>query len=85
MSRNRRESFVRLAEKRVNKTIKDIRLIGNLADRSNYRYDDEQVDKIVDALETELQSLKERFERQGEPDFNFRLDDEYEQHENRPQ
>ena len=33
-----RGKFVELAEKRVNKSIKDLRLIGNLANKTNYDY-----------------------------------------------
>ena len=33
-----REKFVELAEKRVSKTLRDLQLIGNLSNRSNYQY-----------------------------------------------
>ncbi len=61
MSKNR-EKFVDLAEKRVVKAIKDIRLIGNLSNRSNYSYEEDEVKKIIGALENELKNLKKRFE-----------------------
>jgi len=60
---HRRERFVALAEKRVTRAIKDIRLIGNLANRSNYSYEDTDVKKIVSALDTELRNLKQQFEK----------------------
>ena len=41
------EKFVELAEKRVNKTIKDLRLIGNLANKTNYDYENIDVKKII--------------------------------------
>ena len=34
--------FVELANKRVNKAIKDIRLIANLGNKGNYSYSEEQ-------------------------------------------
>lgn len=64
MSR-RRERFVVLAEKRVTRAIKDLRLIGNLANKSNYEYEDRDVDKILRTLEIELRALKRRFEIGG--------------------
>lgn len=73
MARDRREKFVVLAEKRVKKTIKDIELIGNLADKSNYCYNDDQVSTIIAALDAELDNLKARFARKGEPDIRFSL------------
>jgi hypothetical protein len=66
-SRNR-ERFVRLAEKRVARTIKDIRLIGNLSNRSNYSYNQDDVRKILGTLETELKNLRHRFETQKSSD-----------------
>jgi len=69
-----REKFVDLAEKRVTRAIKDIRLIGNLSNRSNYSYTDEDVKKIVRALESELANMKKRFETRNETDaISFKL------------
>jgi len=60
-----REKFIELAEKRVSRAIKDIRLIGNLSNRSNYSYTQEDVRKIVKALKDEVDGLKARFEATG--------------------
>jgi len=69
-----RERFVSLAEKRVARTIKDIRLIGNLSNRSNYTYSDDDVKKIVKALDAELANMKKRFETRNElEEVIFRL------------
>ena len=61
MIQRSREKFVELAEKRVNRTIKDIRLIGNLSNRSNYKYEEVDVRLIFTALERELKQARERF------------------------
>ena len=53
--------FKELAEKRVTKTINDIRLIGNLANRSNYVYTEQDAQKICSALEQEIKALKAKF------------------------
>ena len=69
-----RERFVGLAEKRVARAIKDIRLIGNLSNRSNYTQTDEDVKKIVNILNAELGNMKKRFETRNEPEeVVFRL------------
>lgn len=57
-----RQKFVQLAEARVNKTLKDIQLIGNLSNRSNYDFTDEDVERIFKALSQELAACKKRFE-----------------------
>lgn len=70
----RRERFVSLAQKRVTRAIKDLRLIGNLANRSNYSYDQKDGVKIIAALESELKLLKRRFEDGvGAKDIVFKL------------
>lgn len=63
-----RDKFVELAEKRVSKAIKDIRLVGNLSNKSNYSYTDEDVQKIIKALEGEVKKLKQRFNSHGVQD-----------------
>jgi hypothetical protein len=62
MAPQAREKFVDLAQKRVNKTIKDIRLVSNLSNRSNYKYTEEDVRAIFSALEKELRQARERFQ-----------------------
>lgn len=57
-----RQKFVQLAEARVNKTLKDIQLIGNLSNRSNYDYTDEDVERIFKALSQEISACRKRFE-----------------------
>lgn len=59
--RDKSEKFVELANKRVNRAIDDIRLIGNLSNRSNYEYSPEQVAKIFQELQSELAKSRARF------------------------
>ena len=57
----KRQRFVSLAEKRVTRAIKDIRLIGNLSNKNNYSYEEKDVRKILSTLENEVKILKARF------------------------
>lgn len=57
-----REKFVRLATKRVNSAIKAVNLIGNLSNKSNYDYTEEDVSKIFKAIQGELNACKKRFD-----------------------
>ncbi len=71
---NDRIKFVELAEKRVRRALKDIRLIGNLSNRSNYSYTDEDTKKIIRALQNAVNEVKARFERKGEEEeIEFKL------------
>lgn len=57
----KRQKFVELAEARVNKTLKDLQLIGNLSNRSAYEFSDADVRKIFSVLQKALESAKGRF------------------------
>lgn len=61
VSRDARQRFVELANRRVTKAIKDLRLVGNLANRRAYTYEDADAKKIVRALQKEMDVLKARF------------------------
>jgi hypothetical protein len=74
MTTSSRQKFVELAEKRVTRTLRDIRLVGNLSNRSNYKYTDDDVRKIYKALRDALEEMKARFERKGlEKETTFKL------------
>jgi hypothetical protein len=60
-----RQKFVELCEKRVTKAIKAIRLIGNLSNRTNYKYDESDTRKILKALKTEISNMEARFDSRG--------------------
>jgi hypothetical protein len=58
------DRFGRLAERRVTEALRKLRLIGNLANRHNYAYSDEQVKQVLEALESELRHVKARFRQE---------------------
>ena len=59
---DKHERFLRLAESRTNTVIQKIHLIGNLANRSNYDYNEDEVFEIFKAIELEIQRTKKMFE-----------------------
>jgi len=73
-SRNKADKFVELANKRVNKAIKDLKLVCNLSNRKNYTYTEEQAKKIVKALQKEIDAIKQSFQDvDPEQRYEFRL------------
>jgi hypothetical protein len=58
-----RENFVRLAESRTEKTIRAIRILGNLSNPTNYSYTDKDVDEIFSSINKELKTAKSRFKQ----------------------
>lgn len=59
--RDKRAKFVGLAEARVNRAIKEMRLIGNLSNRGAYEWNEDDVRKIFRALQRELETARARF------------------------
>ena len=59
--KNREKKFIELAEKRMNRLIKQIRLVGNLANKSNYSYSDSQANKIIKTLNDEFSEVRQKF------------------------
>lgn len=69
MSKNesKNEKFKRLASSRTNKIIDMIDLLGNLSNKSNYDYTDNDVDKIFKAIESSLRNAKSKFSTTNYP------------------
>ena len=72
---DKRRKFAELGTNRVNKAINDIRLIGNLSNKANYEYTDEDVRKIMKALRDAVAEAETRFKKsQGKSSDNgFRI------------
>jgi len=68
-SRNNR--FKRLATKRTNNILNNIRLIGNLSNKSTYDYSEEEVSKIFSAIESQLKIVKVKFHFYKKKEFNL--------------
>lgn len=73
MSTQKEENFKRLAEKRTNKIIDMLHLLGNLSNTANYSYSKEQVAAIFSAIEQEIKEQKKRFVIKQETKKKFRL------------
>ena len=63
--KEREEKFVMLAEKRVKSALNALRLVKNLANKSNYSYEERDGNKIYRTLLKEIQSVREAFRNNG--------------------
>jgi hypothetical protein len=73
-SNKKREKFRQLAQKRTNKALEALRLIGNLSNRQIYAYEDTEVRKIVKALRDAISDIEARFGKSsGHGGGEFRL------------
>jgi hypothetical protein len=68
---SREEKFARLATRRVNHILHETKVLGNLANRNNYSYTDEQVARIFEVIEGSTSDVKALFLRGRRPDFHL--------------
>ena len=59
--RDKQTKFKELAERIVNNAIKQLELIGNLSNKNNYSYSEEDCQKIFRAIDNEVKEVKRRF------------------------
>lgn len=71
MEETKQQKFVRIAEPRMTRACKAVRLLGNLAG-SSYEYTEEQVEAMFSAVQYELDMAREKFrKRDGVGKFKF--------------
>ena len=71
--RDRKEKFIELAEKRVNKLLGSLNLISNLSNQRNYEYTEQQVGKIMRVIEGEVSKVKSIFNQNVKKTKKFKL------------
>ena len=50
-----RDRTIKTAERRVNSLLKGLELLGNMGNTNNYRFEEGEVDKIIDAITTKME------------------------------
>lgn len=71
----KRDRFVRLAEARTNKIIDMLQLLGNCSNANAYDYTQKDVDKIFNAIESEVREAKKKFSKmESKKSTRFTLD-----------
>ena len=68
-----RDKFISLAEKRTGKALQAIAVIGNLSNKSNYSYTDEDVKKIKKALINQVNETIAKFGTKNGKSTTFSL------------
>ena len=59
--RDKAEAFRRVAGRRTNNALKALTALQNCSNRNTYEYTDEQVDKILNAVDTAAENLHNAF------------------------
>ena len=73
VTETKREKFVRLAESRMDNTLKNIELLSNLANTSNYDYTQADIDKIIRTLKNAVSDLEKSFKVTKNSNKKFKL------------
>ena len=71
MKLTKRQRFDKIAPKRVEKTLKAIRLLKNVSNTSNYEYTENEANQIIRAVRDELRIMQDAFKAGGEKDKEF--------------
>jgi hypothetical protein len=68
----KRERFIRVAERRMNRLLNDLRLLGNTSNKSLYSYEPADVAKIFAEIEKKVTEVNSKFNsgKQSKP-FRF--------------
>jgi len=67
----RKEKFIRLATYRTNLVLEKLRILGNLSNKTNYDYTDEDINKIFAAIDSQLRIAKARFAGKRKREFKL--------------
>ena len=60
---NKEERFKRIATKRVQRLLDDLRLLGNCSNTVTYSYKEEDVNKIFGAIDKEYKRVRQLFDK----------------------
>lgn len=71
---SRRERFLRIAERRVNKILNDLDSLGKCANKKNYAYTNEDVKIIFRAIDNKVKAIRSLYQdsNQGKNQFSLR-------------
>ena len=69
---SKEDKFKRLANSRVNNAIKQLDLIGNLSNTASYQYSNQDVRKIINALNSKIREVDLKFQKNLSQD-KFRI------------
>ena len=71
MTETRQERFKRLAIYRTNAVLEKLRILGNLSNKTNYDYSDDEINKIFYAIDSQLRNVKARFISRNKKEFKL--------------
>jgi len=67
----RSDRFKRLATRRTNDVLNKLRLLGNLSNKANYEYSEEEINKIFSVIDSRLRTIKVLFSKGSKKEFKL--------------
>jgi hypothetical protein len=61
MKEDRAQRFKRIATYRTNEVLEKLGLLGNLSNKANYEYTEDELNKIFSAVEFQIRVIKAKF------------------------
>lgn len=71
MEETRNIRFKRLATARTNAVLDKLRLLGNLSNKANYDFSEEEINKIFSAIDSQLKTIKAKFSGSTKTEFKL--------------
>ena len=71
MTESKHDAFLRLAQKRTRRVLNRIRILSHCANSYAYEYSEEEVRKIFEAIDEELDAAKAKFGTSRKREFRF--------------
>lgn len=71
MKEDRAQRFKRIATYRTNEVLDRLRLLGNLSNKANYDYTEDEVNKIFSAIESQVKVIKAKFSSKRKKEFSL--------------
>ena len=69
----RRERFIRIVERRVNKILDNFDSLGKCANKKNYEYNEGDIRRIFQAIDKKMRAIRKLYENSNERKNSFRL------------
>jgi len=69
----RRERFIRIVERRVNKILDNFDSLGKCANKKNYEYNEDDVKRVFQAIDKKIKAIRKLYENSNERKNFFRL------------
>jgi hypothetical protein len=67
----KRDRFLRLAEKRTNRVLEALRVLGNCSNPRAYEYEEEEIERIFREIESEVRRAKAQFGKATRTEFRL--------------